>query len=82
MMPPVYFVHLSDTHFGPTEGYSRQGHRSLPYARHVIDLINNLPTRPDFVVHTGDVTTHPTEAAYRAFGDFLAALGAPQPGAA
>ena len=63
-MEPVYFVHLSDTHFGPTEEYKRQGHQSLPYARHVIDMLNRLPTRPDFVVHTGDVTTHPTEAAY------------------
>ncbi len=77
-MNPVYFVHLSDTHFGPTKEYSRQGHRSLPYARRVIEMINSLPTQPDFVIHTGDVTTHPTEEAYR-----LAAETAPgRPGVA
>ncbi|MBP9500915.1 MAG: metallophosphoesterase [Candidatus Promineofilum sp.] len=76
-MEPVYFVHLSDTHFGPTEDYRRQGYRPLPYARHVIDMINRLPTRPDFVVHTGDVTTHPTEAAYRLAAETFAALEIP-----
>ena len=76
-MQPVYFVHLSDTHFGPTEEYKRQGHRSLPYARHVIDMLNRLPTRPDFVIHTGDVTTHPTKAAYRLAAETFAALEIP-----
>ncbi len=76
-MKPVYFVHLSDTHFGPTGEYQRQGHRSLPYARHVIDTINNLPTPPDFVVHTGDVTTHPTETAYRLAAETFSALRFP-----
>ncbi len=76
-MEPVYFVHLSDTHFGPTAEYGRQGYRSLPYARHVIDMVNRLPARPDFVVHTGDVTTHPTEAAYRLAAETFAALELP-----
>ncbi|MBX7251598.1 MAG: metallophosphoesterase [Candidatus Promineofilum sp.] len=76
-MPPVYFIHLSDTHFGPTEAYSRQGHRSLPYARHVIDMINRLPLRPDFVMHTGDVTTHPTPEAYALAAETFAALEVP-----
>ena len=76
-MEPVYFVHLSDTHFGPTAEYARQGHRTLPYARHVIELINHLPLRPDFVVHTGDVTTNPTEAAYRLAAETFAALEVP-----
>ncbi len=76
-MQPVTFVHLSDTHFGPTAEYSRQGHRSLPYARHVIDMINHLPTRPDFVIHTGDVTTHPTEAAYQLAAETFATLEYP-----
>ena len=76
-MKPVYFVHLSDTHFGPTEAYARQGHRSHPYARQVIDMVNHLPTPPDFVIHTGDVTTHPTEAAYRLAAETFAALKFP-----
>ena len=76
-MNPVYFVHLSDTHFGPTKEYSRQGHRSLPYARRVIEMINSLPTQPDFVIHTGDVTTHPTEEAYRLAAETFSRLEFP-----
>ncbi|HEY1408719.1 MAG TPA: metallophosphoesterase [Promineifilum sp.] len=76
-MEPVYFVHLSDTHFGPTEGYSRAGFRAMPYAEHVIEMINALPTPPDFVIHTGDVTTHPTEAAYRLAAKTFEALKFP-----
>lgn len=76
-MDPVYFVHLSDTHFGPAEDYQRHGYRPLPYARHIINIINNLPARLDFVIHTGDVTTHPTEEAYRLAAETFAALDYP-----
>jgi Icc protein len=76
-MDSVYFVHLSDTHFGPTPAYSRQGHRSLPYARHVVRMINNLPTRPDFAIHTGDVTTYPDDDGYRLAAEVFAELEVP-----
>jgi 3',5'-cyclic AMP phosphodiesterase CpdA len=76
-MPPVYFIHLSDTHFGPTPEYARQGHRSHPYARHVVEMINRLPVRPDFVMHTGDVTTHPTPEAYGLAAEVFSALDVP-----
>ena len=76
-MQPVYFIHLSDTHFGPTREYARQGHRSLPYARHVVEMINRLPVRPDFAIHTGDVATHPTEEAYQLAAEVFSALEVP-----
>ena len=76
-MQPVYFIHLSDTHFGPTREYARQGHRSLPYARHVVEMINRLPLRPDFAIHTGDVATHPTEEAYQLAAEVFSALEVP-----
>ena len=38
----VYFVHISDTHFGPTADYSRHGHYPAPCARRVIEIINDL----------------------------------------
>ncbi|UCG26182.1 MAG: metallophosphoesterase, partial [Chloroflexota bacterium] len=55
----VYFVHISDTHFGPTANFSRHGHCPVPCARRVVEIINSLPQRPDFVIHTGDVVTEP-----------------------
>jgi Icc protein len=62
---PVYFVHISDSHFGPTAEYARHGHRPQPAVERAVEIINNLPTQPDFVIHTGDVVTDPDEASYR-----------------
>ena len=79
MMPDdiVYFVHISDTHFGPTADYSRHGHYPVPCARRVVEIINNLPQRPDFVIHTGDVVNEPGPDAYRLAAETLAPLEPP-----
>ena len=74
---PVYFVHISDTHFGPTAGYSRYGHFPLPCARRLVEIINFLPQQPDFVIHTGDVTTEPGYAAYRLAAEVFNRLEVP-----
>lgn len=60
----VYFVHISDSHFGPTADYSRHGYRPQPCVERAVEMINTLPTRPDFVIHTGDVVTNPDAASY------------------
>ncbi len=73
----VYFAHISDTHFGPTAGYSRHGHFPLPCAQRLVEVLNTLPVRPAFVVHTGDVTTHPDPAAYRLAAETFARLEMP-----
>lgn len=72
-----YFVHFSDTHFGPTPAYARHGFRPYPCAEAVVAAINNLPHKPDFIVHTGDVTTHPEPAAYELAREVLGRLEAP-----
>ena len=74
---PVYFVHISDTHFGPTADYSRHGHCPLPCARRLVAIISHLPQRPDFVIHTGDVVANPDAAAYRLAAETLALLEPP-----
>ncbi|MCP5100203.1 MAG: hypothetical protein GY943_32020, partial [Chloroflexi bacterium] len=61
----AYFVHISDTHIGPTADYARHGHAPLPCAQKVVQIINTLPVKPDFVMHTGDIVTDPDPAAYR-----------------
>ncbi len=61
---PLYFVHISDTHIGPTKDFSRWGRYSLPNAERVVGVINNLPTLPDFVIHTGDLADDPHPEAY------------------
>jgi len=73
----VYFVHISDTHFGPTKEYGRFGHVSYPCAVWLVEEINNLPVTPDFVIHTGDVTTDPTPEAYALAAEVFQALHVP-----
>ena len=76
-MEPLYFVHISDSHIGPTADYARHGHLALPCAQKAVQLINQLPTRPDFVIHTGDVVTHPSPAAYHLAAETIAGLEVP-----
>lgn len=60
----VTFVHVSDTHIGPTRAYTRDRHASWPCADRLVDLVNQLPITPDFVIHTGDVVAYPAHDAY------------------
>lgn len=76
-MESVCFVHVSDTHFGATKGYGRDNHLSYPCAVKFVEIVNNLPVKPDFVVHTGDVATNPDEAAYELAHEVFAALNVP-----
>lgn len=73
----VYFVHISDTHIGPAADYQRHGRSPLPYARRIVQVINDLPQPPDFVIHTGDVVTNPTPEAYTLAAETFADLRAP-----
>ncbi|KAA3656824.1 MAG: hypothetical protein DWQ04_29975 [Chloroflexi bacterium] len=73
----VYFVHISDSHIGPSPEYARHGHLPLPCAKKVVDVINSLPVQPDFVMHTGDVVTNPDGPSYKLAKETFAGLKAP-----
>lgn len=73
----LYFVHLTDSHIGPTPAFSRHGHRSYSCARRAVDIINSLPVRPDFVMHTGDVVTAPDPRSYALAAELFAGLEPP-----
>jgi Icc protein len=73
----VYFVHISDTHIGTTADFRRHGHTSLPCAERVVEIINAMPVRPDFVIHTGDVVAEPFSPAYQLAAETFAALEMP-----
>ncbi len=62
---PLRFVHISDTHFGPTRDFELYGIVSYVNAERIIAAINALPFTPDFVFHTGDVTSFPDTEAYK-----------------
>jgi len=73
----VYFVHISDTHIGPNPDYSQYGSSPLPCARRLVEVINDLPHKPDFVIHTGDVVADPDPAAYQSAARTFAMLNVP-----
>ncbi len=73
----LYFAHITDTHIGPTADYQRHGFQPLACAQRLVDVLNDLPTRPDFVIHTGDVATHPSDAAYALAAEVFARLTIP-----
>jgi Icc protein len=43
----------------------------------MVEIINNLPQRPDFVMHAGDVVADPDPASYRLAAECFNALTAP-----
>jgi 3',5'-cyclic-AMP phosphodiesterase len=73
----VSFVQITDTHFGPDKNYARHNYASWPCARDLVEIINNLPTKPDFVIHTGDVATQPGVDAYELAAETFANLDMP-----
>lgn len=77
--PPgtVYVAHISDTHIGPDPTYARHGYRSWPCARELVRRLNELPRRPDLIVHTGDVVKNPSPEAYRLAAETFAPLEMP-----
>lgn len=73
----LYFVHISDTHIGATPDFKRHGHASLPCAMRVVNIINQMPQRPDFVIHTGDVVADPQPAAFKIAAETFSRLEVP-----
>ncbi|MDJ0754070.1 MAG: metallophosphoesterase [Ardenticatenaceae bacterium] len=74
---PVYFIHMSDTHIGPTRDYQLHGYQSWPAAKRAVELIRTFTHRPDFVIHTGDVVTDPDPVSYQIAAELLGELDIP-----
>jgi Icc protein len=58
------FVHITDTHIGPTPDFLLRGFPALSTLEALVERINNLPFQPDFVLHTGDMVDDTSEASY------------------
>lgn len=74
---PLYFIHISDTHIGPTKEYELYGANTYTNALRVVETINALPLACDFVLHTGDIAASPNEDAYRLAAEVFGQLRAP-----
>jgi Icc protein len=73
----VYFVQISDTHIGPTQGYTNHGIASAPVLQRLVDRINQLPDKLDFVIHTGDITADPDSVSALQAKTILSSLRVP-----
>lgn len=73
----IEFIHISDTHFGPSKDLEIRG--SNPYDRNValVEAINSLNFTPDFFIHTGDIVNDPDDDAYHLAESVLSQLKAP-----
>ena len=65
------FVQISDSHIGFTGAANSDVTKTFQSA---IDLVNGLPARPDFVVHTGDLTHFSTNEQFDQVKQMLSAL--------
>ena len=73
------FVHLSDTHIHHDLDYSKPYADVTSYegAVALTKAVNDLPFRPDFVLHTGDVAYNPDPEAYKTCLDILGEIKFP-----
>ncbi|SRR5258708_19132365 len=71
------FVHITDTHVGPTPDHRVLGQQSLPALEALVKLINSLPFEPDFILHNGDIVDDGSEEAYALARQTLQKLKAP-----
>lgn len=76
-MPPLYFVHISDSHIGPARTFELYGQNAFDNATRVVQVINTLPVKPDFVIHTGDIAAYPNDEAYKIAASVFSKLHVP-----
>ena len=77
MADPLYFVQISDTHLGHSRDWAVLGNNPFRNLLQVLEAINSLPTRPRFIIHTGDVANHDTEVAYELPAEAFAKINIP-----
>jgi 3',5'-cyclic AMP phosphodiesterase CpdA len=77
MEPFLTFIHLTDTHLGPTSGYSYHEQNPARCLERLVDVINALPQPPDFALHTGDLSDDRSAESYAVAQDILDRLRVP-----
>ncbi len=77
MQPHLTFVQISDTHLGPARDWEFYGQNPRRHLEQLVCLIKTFPQAPDFVVHTGDVSSDKSAASYDLAREILAGLSVP-----
>ncbi len=78
MSENVRFVHISDSHIGPSTDYKLYDRNPSQSLQALVCYLNDeLPFKPDFVLHTGDVTYDPDPVATQLAQELLSQLRYP-----
>lgn len=51
----IRFIHISDTHIGPSKDFELYSVQPYPCAEKLVEHLNTLKDKPDFIIHTGDI---------------------------
>jgi Icc protein len=73
----VRFIHLTDTHIGPTPHFTLYGRQPLGYLQRAIHAINEIAFDVDFVLHTGDCVDDGAAESYDLFYEAMHRLRLP-----
>ena len=73
----IEFIHISDTHFGPSESTDIRGSNSYQRNVALVEAIQSLSFTPEFIVHTGDIVNDPDNDAYALANRVLSKLDVP-----
>lgn len=76
-LPMIRFIHISDTHIGPTKDFLLNGMNSFNGFSAVLQGIQELPFTPDFIIHTGDVIADPDVKSYELFASMVKNIDIP-----
>lgn len=72
------FIHISDTHVGTDPSFRLYERNTIDALKQLIHYINErLPFKPDFILHTGDVTNSYDDAAMQLAAQTLSELQYP-----
>jgi 3',5'-cyclic AMP phosphodiesterase CpdA len=71
------FIHISDTHIGPTKDFALYDQKPAEFARRLVKAIIDLPFPIDFVLHTGDVVADPDDRSYALVAEIFSKLSVP-----
>ncbi len=77
MQTVLTYLHISDSHIGPTPDTRIKTLPTLPYLERLVALINAFPQQPDFIVHTGDLSNDGSPESYAIAKACLATLKVP-----
>ncbi|MFN8420429.1 MAG: metallophosphoesterase [Anaerolineae bacterium] len=71
------FIHITDTHIGPTPDYALRGVNPYRALADLVDQLNALTFDVDFILHSGDIVDDFTEESYRTARTLLEKLKRP-----